>query len=132
MNFYTFYDPLTGKILRGGACSEMATVWVQAQPGERVLPIQSNPDTQYIVGRMLTARPAVCSGADVSIIADGEDEYALTGLPGGTDLTFGAETFVIDDGQFIFSTALPGRWDVDINPPFPFQRQTFRVTANAP
>lgn len=53
MSAFTVYDPRTGKILRSGDCQEHM-IARQANTGESVLPVASNPETQWVDLETLT------------------------------------------------------------------------------
>lgn len=139
---YCVYAPDTGEILRTGHCSTEILARSQHQPGERFLMIDADPRLHYIEFRQRIDRPTLVAAADVAIVADDDDAFAVSDVPAGTRVTvldrrssvsasLNGAGDVIDDGEFVFSTAHPGAYEVVIRPPFPYQLQRVRVQANA-
>lgn len=52
-----------------------------------------------------------------SINADGADELIISGLPVGTQVTFGTQKYTVNDGEFVLTSVAHGTGYVRIVPP---------------
>jgi hypothetical protein len=64
----------------------------------------------------------------LTIFADGEDLFILTGLPTPCTVTVDNNTYEIDDGEFGFPTTIPGTYKVKVES-FPYITKEWEVVA---
>lgn len=128
---YATYDRDTGRILRTGVTQHLHTQAIS--PNEQVVAGKALPSTHRVVGGVLQARPdnpAWISASDVP--ADGVTEISVGAIPVGTKLLVEgpvAGSFVVDDGQFLFTTEVPGEYTITLFS-FPERNTSFKVVAN--
>ncbi|KRA44705.1 hypothetical protein [Devosia sp. Root635] len=136
MHGYSIYRISTGEIVpgRSGWCSEYRDVVAQPISEDEACFDQFLEGRElYIVGQTATPRPVLHASAEaVELVADGVDSFAIEPVPPGTRVSFRGEWHVIDDGLLIITIAVPGPYDLVLEPPFPFQHQNIRINAHAP
>lgn len=130
-NGHTIYDIATGKV-RNTPLGGRRFAELNCKVGEAIVEGQWNDIVWYFPGGERTARPKVFDRERVEIVADGIDLLAVHDVPAGTEITMDRVTDVVDDGVWEFVTAIPGRYVLDVEPPFPFQIQRVEIIANAP
>lgn len=64
----------------------------------------------------------------LTILANGSDQFILTGLPEPCTVTVESATFTVTDGEFGFTTILAGAYTVTAEQ-FPYITKTWEVTA---
>lgn len=113
-------------------------------PGMRLLPGRQSlsSDEWYFPppGVERVRRPDMVSSPNVEIVADGVHVFRLDLHP-ATGVFFRTarddrgrihhEPIDVSDGIFEFVTAVPGLYEFDIDPPFPFRPTTLTITAEA-
>jgi len=99
--------------------------------------------TFWLVDGQPARRPRLVMRSKTVLVADDLDLCRMTGIPPGTvfnvcnlavprtDPSRDVVTATIDDGVFEWSTALPGRYQFTLLPPFPWQALQFEVNAYA-
>ncbi|MDF2797509.1 MAG: hypothetical protein K0R85_253 [Devosia sp.] len=140
---FTVFEDRFGaaRILTNGECSTLQTAMGHGAPGQRQVLIGEALDGElfYFLDYQPVPRLALAPEA-ISIAADGLATAQLDGLPAGTLARIlrrsddnRAETVrdwdEVDDGIFGLRTAVPGSYELQIEPPFPFRRQTVKVMA---
>jgi hypothetical protein len=82
---------------------------------------------------ILTARPAApsCALSAAEVVADGEAEIVLTGVPTGAVVTIGLTSITADGDDIVITTDIPGNNRVSVDA-FPAQlwTETFIGTAS--
>jgi hypothetical protein len=131
---YTIFRLASGEIVpgRSGYCSHYRDV--VGQPlgdGEACLDGFHDSQEWYVVGWKAEPRPRLFQGDTAALVADGVDALLIEGVPGGTVVTLRGQASMIEDSILHFSTMVPGRYRLDLAPPFPHQQQTIWVDAHA-
>ena len=127
---YAVYDKDTGRVLRTGVTNQLH---VQAiSPNEKVLAGKGLPSTHYVLGNVLTERPANPAWISTDgIEANGTDEAAVGAIPNNSRVTVDGPvsgSFVVTDGQFLFTTEVPGVYEIEVFS-FPERNKHFTVVA---
>jgi len=129
---YSIYDVATGRIKTSGQCSRQMDVAGQSiDIGCALLEEQHDQAEIYIVAGVATPRSKLCPQTEISIAADGSDNFTIANVPVATRFFVNGQWHDVDDGQIVFTTMVAGRFDLIVDPPFPHQFQTVTVTANA-
>lgn len=129
---FSVFDANTGEILRTGHCSDPKDVAIQSHASHEIIhdELLDLAET-YMPGSVITPRPLLFTTAHFDIIANDQDALHRTDMPNGTLIGFDREQHTVEDGEFHFSSGVPGVFTFEIQPPFPHQRQFITVTAHA-
>lgn len=123
-SYFYAYDPATGQI---GMVSNR-------RPSGHVLeaPVLRDPARVRVVDGALVDRPRLVDAETLSFRVG--DVFRVANVPPGTRLFFEdmANPFTVDDGVIEIALTRADRWEIVIDPPFPFVRQMIVVTADAP
>jgi len=124
----------TGRIEATGSCAKSM---VQAQDGVQGLSVlegEGREETQYVD---ISTNPPVIKDRlpfpgkqnKTRILANGLDEWIVTGLPTGTKVVWPDGVIsVINDGSLQFTVDLPGKYTFRIDP-FPYLEEEVSVEA---
>lgn len=124
----TLYDPTTGAI-----------AGVVEYPSVEHIEGRWDSDAFYVVKGKPVARPALQPVANRRIAADDVEAVEVSGIPAKTafavvfmdapahtparDIAAGT----VEDGVLAFSSAVPGRYQITLDPPFPWRPMQFEV-----
>lgn len=139
----TAFDVETGRCL-GSFSGRPTDVAAQSRGRTEVLVAGVfSSDLFHMVDGQVEKRPALVMRGKTSILADDVDCARMSGIPVGTDVHIcwmdaplrSSErhviSSVIDDGSLAWSTAVAGRFQITLLPPWPWQQLQFEVMANA-
>lgn len=116
INVY-IYDELTGEILRSFFSTDPEAVALNLQDGEQAIEEVSSFANPYVLRGELTERPqnpAVLSGT------------VIENIPAGATVSFGEQSFVVDDGTADLEFPFAGTYSVTVSC-FPYLSKTFEV-----
>lgn len=134
---FIVYKTSNGMILRSGECPD-SDLALQASTGEAAIEGEANDDTHYIVGGVVTARPALTATWNKTTVGANGIDTATFGLnlPNPTQVLVtvpdGAVTPVpenVTTGTFSFATPVAGEYTVYVNPPFPYKPTSKTIKA---
>lgn len=131
MENFTVYNKYTGKIIRTGSCTKFYIDTQAILPFEHVIAQSSNYSTDYVdinTGLILPLLGMNVVASEIPIASDGMDPFVLSGLPIPCTVVVDEQEFEIDDGEFSFSTPLPGIYQVTVKA-FPYLEKTWEVVA---
>jgi len=132
MTNYVLYDGITGRIWGQGYFTEGTLEDRAVALGQNMLEGDCNIATHYVdLGTLsIVPRPEMnVSINKLSISADNTDACILLGLPIPCQILIeDAGTFTIDDGEFGFTTPLPGNYKITAEQ-FPFISKIWEVQA---
>lgn len=83
----------------------------------------------FIDNQTVHLRPRFTLPDTVTVLANGIDEYTVTGLPAGTVVKVNGETHIID-GDFIIASDMPAEYEMEFEC-WPYIPHTMKVLANA-
>jgi hypothetical protein len=134
---YLVYHPVTGRICRTGVCED-DTVSTQPGPGEAALMLAGTLDEAlYYVDLSgpepdLKQRPAL--GFDkATIIADGQDQAVLIGLPDPCRYLLDGQEREADGGTLALAALMaPAVYQIEVPDPFPALPLSVEIAAVAP
>lgn len=128
---YALYYLGTGEILQ--MMDLPASLVAQNNPDTNVygmLECVANDAIHYISEGQVVDRPQL-NAPDTTMIAAGEYSTVL-GVPEGTEVFVNNSLVgVIDDGAFGFTCDVPGKYQIRVEPPFPYIPIMYEVTVNA-
>jgi hypothetical protein len=130
MKNYTIYDLHTGAVVSIGCTPDALS---QQGLGDNRGIIEGHADVHldYVDPEtaVITPRPFITTEPNqTTILADGNDMFLLAGLPVPCVVTVDADAYEITDGEFGFTTVLPGEYTVTVES-FPYITRTWEVTA---
>lgn len=113
---YILYNE-NGTICRTGNCSE-SDLHLQAGVGETVMEGLANDALQYVKGGVVKMKqPLGAVWSSQQVLSDGIDEIVLDGLPIPCTVSVDGDPFLVEDGNFEFSTEDIGTYKVQVNHP---------------
>jgi hypothetical protein len=92
---------------------------------------QTDSGRFYMPGDELIERPRLFRQDEISVPADGEAKVSAELVKDTVVRHNGEERTAGKRQPFQFSSAVPGEFVFEIDPPFPYQRQIVRITAHA-
>ena len=130
MNF-VIYNRTNGKIERAGSCPDGMEHLQVFLPTDEIIAGEADINNHYIVGGVLTTRPANPATIDkTEIIANGRDVAVISNLPNPSEvLIIPIGRYTVTDGSIEFSTDTAGDYKITISS-FPYLDKEFTVHAN--
>lgn len=130
MKNFTLFNRHTGAVIQIG-CTPDAIELQCVENSQGVVEGHADVYLDYVdpVTITIMPRPLITAEPDkTTILADGNDMFLLAGLPVPCTVTVDADAYEITDGEFGFTTVLPGEYTVTVES-FPYITRTWEVTA---
>ena len=117
----------TGEILSIVTCPE-ELIPFQAPPGRIWVLGRANLEEQYVVEGAFVDRPSIPIPS-IKALSVGE-EWEVAGVPFGTKVYIDGEFAGNSDAFLTLQFPLPGEWDVQLRPEFPWREASCLVTVS--
>lgn len=117
INVY-IYNADTGEILRSFFTTDPEAVALNTQAGEQAIEVDPSITHPYVLHGVLTERPENPSTLNGTVIEN---------IPVGATVSFGDQSYIVDDGTAELSFAFPGTYEVTVAC-FPYLTKTFEVS----
>ena len=122
---YTVDGDKPGQILRVGNVSNPVDLTAQAKPGQGVLPVQVDSTTHWVTGGQIEERPK--AGYSETLEVPVGQNVTLLIPPGGKVRLPPQRWNVVPDGEVQLEFDRPGRYIVDVRPPWPYQEYVVTI-----
>lgn len=121
----------TGRILRTGHVSNPDDVAGQAGVGELVFEGNASDVFDYYDIEAGETKPRTSNPTAISTLsftADLFDSVILTNVPANSSVRVRGQSYLVDDGEFEYSTNVPGKFEIVVSS-FPELDKVFKVEA---
>lgn len=125
------YDGV-GRILGQYTCRTVEGLFEQVSddPDLHVLIGEADSPTEFVENDRIVPRPAM-QLHDTVLLVDGREHVLLSGIPPQTRVRFrGEDAGIVEGTELTFTPTEVGRWWLDVEPPFPWQRVILEVVAH--
>lgn len=136
MKLFIVYDNTSGAILRKGSCADDEVSIQATELNELVIEGDANLASDYVLGGVITARPANPATINkTTFAADGIDTCVISNMLNPSTVSFVVpsntdpiDTYTDTDGTLTFSALEAGEYSITLSS-FPYLDKVFNLTA---
>lgn len=114
---FFIYDSQSGRIMRSFFSSDPEAVTLNLQDGEQAIEVNDSIVNPYVLNGELAERPENPSTLNGTVIEN---------IPAGAVVSFGEQSFTVDDGTAELDFPFPGTYIVEVAC-FPYVTKNFEV-----